>query len=589
LNLFNSTFVFSHTNKITFLFSSAGVADLRKALEDACASEAFGELQNRVAKLKFELEAATLAKQNELKRDTTAPHIANLELRIGELEEVEEKQRAEIRHLYEQRQYEHEKSTRLEAENEQLKKEFEDMRRRLQQEMAKANRLQAEFQEQMHKFQEGQAKKMREELEEARERLNSMESTKNGADSIKCQSISPEMAAEYERMAKMLRERDEELRIAQARLNAEEIKWVQKLKEANDKVLDLKVELDKMKLIVKELEDADGQSGLRLAQYKARFTVQDERIEDLEGQLESLYTAFQLLKEEFDSENANRARMLNNLNDADAEIARQANNLEKQKSQRGRGLPPAPGDNMVDGSGSYVGSGESVQSVPRLIATPRSMQPVTPSTPSSTGGFDSRSTASERESVAFETPAYARAQPYQPTPERTPSTWQLLFPQDNPSSSMRGVEPRLGERLISGPLAVESKGMLRKWKTKHSVIYLRGDHYQWQIGEKRSFPLQFGVSKVEYHPNHPLSFVVYLNPTDTMAPVIKAACGNERDYKRWLAALTKATTGDDFLEETSPGEATAGSFDYAPQSSTSMDEEEAAELQRILELSKHDI
>ena len=158
---------------------------MRKALEDACASEAFGELQNRVAKLKFELEAATLAKQNELKRDTTAPHIANLELRIGELEEVEEKQRAEIRHLYEQRQYEHEKSTRLEAENEQLKRELEDMRRRLQQEMAKANRLQAEFQEQMHKFQEGQAKKMREELEQARERLNSMESTKNGADSMK--------------------------------------------------------------------------------------------------------------------------------------------------------------------------------------------------------------------------------------------------------------------------------------------------------------------------------------------------------------------------------------------------------------------
>ena len=398
------------------------------------------------------------------------------------------------------------------------------------------------------------------------------------------------MAAEYERMAKMLRERDEELRIAQARLNAEEIKWVQKLKDANDKALDLKVELDKMKLIVKELEDADGQSGLRLAQYKARFTVQDERILDLEGQLESLYTAFQLLKEEFDTENANRARMLNNLNDADAEIARQANNLEKQKSERGRGFPPAPGDN-IDGSGSYVGSGESIQSVPRLIATPsRSMQPVTPSTPSSTGGLESRSTASERESIAFETPAYARAQPYQPTPERTPSTWQLLFPQDTPpSSSVRDVEPRLGERLISGPLAVESKGMLRKWKTKHSVIYLRGDHYQWQIGEKRSFPLQFGISKVEYHPNHPLSFVVYLNPTDTMAPVIRAACGNERDYKRWMAALTKATTGDDFLEGTSPGEATAGSLDYAPQSNNSMDEEEAAELQRILELSKHDI
>ena len=53
------------------------VADLRKALEDACANEAFGELQHRVAKLRAELEAATLAKQREQSKSTAAPHIAN--------------------------------------------------------------------------------------------------------------------------------------------------------------------------------------------------------------------------------------------------------------------------------------------------------------------------------------------------------------------------------------------------------------------------------------------------------------------------------------------------------------------------------
>jgi hypothetical protein len=73
------------------------VSDLRKALENACASEAFGELQSRVAKLKFELEAATLAKQTELRNNNSSQHVANLELRVGELEEVEERQQAEIR------------------------------------------------------------------------------------------------------------------------------------------------------------------------------------------------------------------------------------------------------------------------------------------------------------------------------------------------------------------------------------------------------------------------------------------------------------------------------------------------------------
>lgn len=53
------------------------VADLRKALEDACANEAFGELQHRVAKLRAELEAATLAKQKEQSKSMAAPHIAN--------------------------------------------------------------------------------------------------------------------------------------------------------------------------------------------------------------------------------------------------------------------------------------------------------------------------------------------------------------------------------------------------------------------------------------------------------------------------------------------------------------------------------
>lgn len=61
------------------------VADLRKALEDACANEAFGELQHRVAKLRAELEAATLAKQRELRGgvDASAPHIANRKYHCG--------------------------------------------------------------------------------------------------------------------------------------------------------------------------------------------------------------------------------------------------------------------------------------------------------------------------------------------------------------------------------------------------------------------------------------------------------------------------------------------------------------------------
>ena len=61
------------------------VADLRKALEDACANEAFGEMRQRVAKLKAELEAATLFKRAEILQDMPkgvngVPNITNSKL-----------------------------------------------------------------------------------------------------------------------------------------------------------------------------------------------------------------------------------------------------------------------------------------------------------------------------------------------------------------------------------------------------------------------------------------------------------------------------------------------------------------------------
>merc|ERR1712238_472268 len=136
------------------------------------------------------------------------------------------------------------------------------------------------------------------------------------------------------------------------------------------------------------------------------------------------------------------------------------------------------------------------------------------------------------------------------------STWQILFPKDqnqDQSSSTRSLQSGRGNQqpLISGALLVESNSMLRKWKTKTSKIYLRGEGYQWDIGDKKSFPIQFGVSKVEFHPNYPLSFAVHLDPSSSVAPVIRAAAMNEHDYHRWMAALYKAASGVDY--EGGPG------------------------------------
>ena len=71
------------------------VSDLRQALDDACANEAFEEMQHRVAKLRADLEAASLIKEAELRKDVAAPQIATMEKRIKALEETEGKLRLE--------------------------------------------------------------------------------------------------------------------------------------------------------------------------------------------------------------------------------------------------------------------------------------------------------------------------------------------------------------------------------------------------------------------------------------------------------------------------------------------------------------
>jgi len=96
-------------------------------------------------------------------------------------------------------------------------------------------------------------------------------------------------------------------------------------------------------------------------------------------------------------------------------------------------------------------------------------------------------------------------------------------------------------------LIVKSKSMVRKWKAKNSKLYLNGDHFQLDMGEKgKSFALQFGISTVDYSPNHPLSFVIKLDPSDPGSPVIQAAASSESDYKLWMTALTTATSGADY-------------------------------------------
>lgn len=631
-----------------------------------------------------------------------------MELRIGELEEVEQRHEKEVMDLYDQLRHEKSRATRLDAEGAQYKKDAEDYLSRLNKEMEKSARLESSFHEQLQKHQQEQGRKMQElakiakEAEAAAKRRAAMEANGDGPGASNNvydarrgpapsdgpdvdssgkygpggmgpndraangsgggrslgagadaggqyssvghdpmgsnNSISPRMAEEYERMVKLLKDKDDAINDLEARIKAEREKWMREMKDSNGKALEsltkLQMEKDQMALTIKQLQDTESQNDLRLAQFRARFAVQDERIQDMEQQLSSLYTAFGLLKEDQDAEDRKRVALESNLNDANEEYARQISDSQKKKNEARRSaatrtqLPPSVTDPWnVSGIGNRrpgplndpwnvaghnptksSGRRSSSNTVPHTITTPssheRSMGFQSPHSPSANDYNDGMATP-PRSSHAMATTAAVTTPDgaYLSSPAAsTPSTWQLIFPESrvtNTKSYASSASPGQNGLLIKGMLIVKSKSMMRKWKSKFSKLYLQGNHYQWDM-EGKSYTLGFGISKVEFYPNHPLSFTVYTNPYDEMAPVVHAATSSEEDYHRWMAALTKATSGGTY--EAPPMEGSPrrvrerlssharNSFqspgDDTIVSGLSVEEQEAVDLNRALHLSQ---
>jgi hypothetical protein len=236
------------------------VADLKDALAKACEAEAYGEMHSRVATLRAELEAITLVKGEAIevaKQDTSHTKvIANLELRVGELEEMDEKHRATIDQLYLQLQEQQAKSAKVESMCEELRHENEQLK---------------------------------------------LSQQKPAVQDV------PNVCLEED-------------------LRAENLVALNRAREAE---MEVRLLSDKLKLLEQQRDAEDKESSLRNAQFKARFMVQDENIEDLRQQLASLYVAFEMLKEEKDRDDESRLSLQALLGYADAEVARQVDEIDQ--------------------------------------------------------------------------------------------------------------------------------------------------------------------------------------------------------------------------------------------------------------------
>jgi len=124
--------------KIMADLKGVSIGDLKLALHTACEGEAFNELRSQVVTLRNQLaltgdvsSKSPSSAKKIFENAATSNKIINLELRVGELEEVEENLRAEVAKLYKQLRTQTAKATELEAKCEGQRSDIEDLNHKL--------------------------------------------------------------------------------------------------------------------------------------------------------------------------------------------------------------------------------------------------------------------------------------------------------------------------------------------------------------------------------------------------------------------------------------------------------------------------
>lgn len=450
---------------------NVNVNDIRSALELACQAEAYGELQTRITSLRAELEVVQLTAASASSTSKSSVHpattaallpvnmpspedvqnkqiIANLELRIGELEEIDEQRRDEIHQLYTQLQNQQASSSEIQSKCDQLRNENEQLQLQLKQQKQKRE-------ESLRKVSEVQGNEIR--------AVAVVEDTNTKEEIQKLQAANV-------------------LALAQVR---ESETWANMVTE-------------KLKLCEQQRDTTEKELNLRNVQYKARYLVQEENISDLRQQLISLYTAYDFIKEEKERDDIARNQLQALLGHADAEVARQVDEIDHQ-SQRG----------------SYIS---------------------TPTTPTSSNNHPKKSPLSYRRESITPTAIHV-VPPESPMMDRSASSSSSLLMQKQPLQESAPI--------MSGDLLIkDTRGMIKKWRKRHVKLYATVSHFHLDVEEEKGYAIQIGISSVEIYAKYPYGILIYMGKRSGLSLVVAAT--NAKDFHDWMTVLTYATTGTDY-------------------------------------------
>jgi PH domain len=352
---------------------------------------------------------------------------------------------------------------------------------------------------------------------------------------------------------------EQERNAAQARRNIVE-------QQVHTMQLDLRLEQEQAETLRAQLQRREDEYSLKKDQLTTRLQVHQERTVDLEGQLSSLYFAYELLQEDRSEEQTQQAALMSRLIDADSTIAQQIS--EKAHATNDATLARVISQQDTDVSESSVASAPSTSEMAQLGRRAGMLMP-SPlrnsrrglfSTPSLKGlpkmpPFASGSRRSSTSSVGLPPTAPTQSK------QRRLSTGSLIGEALPPPGTtickgyLLQQQPRK-KKLLGG-------GKPPAWKKKY-VVLKRGDGPAWVgsyclwLGDipqgqvLGTIPhLIRGVSTISFSgsvttdPNiKPHSFVLRINPSDPDAPVVHFAASSSTELEPWQRVLQEALNVD---------------------------------------------
>ncbi|KAL3816748.1 hypothetical protein ACHAXA_004900 [Cyclostephanos tholiformis] len=508
------------------------INDVKNSLKAACEAEAHGELRALVGTLQARVEGLQLGgggivrgqrglggnadadkvpSQDRFNQEQAARARTALELRIGELEEIESSHQRELDFLYKQSQELTDKNTRLETQ--------------LMQQQAILEQWELRW-------------KARDENDMTRSIAAATAPSTGGAYNYSEFAKVP-VASQLDLLhdapqSQIDADHEQRFIAAQAALAG----------ERNQRLL-----------VQSQLSSAQKNYELRSDQHQHRIQFLEGQLQDLELQMTSLYVAFGMIQNDNKEERSEKEAWKKSLVESDAALAKE----ETKRSERESWM------RFLGESDSALAIEESKRDQKQHLR-PSGIyngQQVSPDSERSNRRSVSRvhnpSLSSDRRLSSL---VRAAVKPSANPPIARGLLLLLLDDDDqpvspsiNPSRSIQRKKTFSARRLYpmksSSRLSILSAG--NKFKEQYCVLHGANGLYQIRYGDSYEGPvagvhefITAGVSAIEHtsrSSNQPFGFEIMINPSSADSPVLCCAAESEDDFMMWMSALTSVIDG----------------------------------------------